>query len=259
MGFLDTLRQHVQPMRHPPESELVRSLWEQRDLDGIRARLEAPATATRVRAFEAAAGVAEPPVVDLATDVLARRLADGDDEDTIEAITLLRGGAQSPTLISAVEFFGALSEERAFGLKTVTSKAVVNADVIKPLLLNEVHDPEPIFVVPWCATAALVELGERSEDVARLLVEAAEHVMTWLVTNDACSRINGYMLASVVRDETLALLSSFTGIPAAREAIVEIMHGERLLGCLSGTDVPDFESTIEFAQQALAAFDNPRA
>jgi regulator of replication initiation timing len=112
-------------------------------------------------------------------------------------------------------------------------------------------DPKSKVLISWYILIALVELGDRSDIVAQLLIETAEGIMTWCKESDMDSSLTGAFLEIAVSEETVRALSHFTGNSKAKQALIDALHARIFVGR------QEVGSPYKYAMYALSALGDP--
>lgn len=113
-------------------------------------------------------------------------------------------------------------------------------------VLLEVATRDEYPVIRLYSLITLVELGDRSDDVAQLIITTAEMLMTL-----AQQRGSATILDVAIQQETMRALSYFAGNNEVRNALIDALQGRRFIGMASPKTVR------RYAMCAIGAFGDP--
>jgi hypothetical protein len=225
-------------------TEAVKALIELGSIERLSEALSSKNAGTRIQVAEALKDISNPVATDALNKALVNTLKFGEMEEQIEAITLIQG--RGPEHFLSVVVVG--DTERA--LKGVTKK--LSLDTFRDALLSVVQQRKEGASV-WYALIALVELGDRSNEVLNGLVEFSHAYINALETKidePGGSALIAWVIGTEVREETLRALSYFRSSSKALDAIVKAYEGSFLSS-------PRISGRQEHAVYALAALGDP--
>lgn len=172
----------------------------------------------RIDAMEALKNISDTGAIEHLVKTLTAPLQFGNDKDRIEAITLIQGRAPSSFLETTL---GQREEVLKKALRKAKPQKKLDLDLLHPALLGTAKDPKATLAVRWYALTALAELGDRSDEVADLLIKRAEALVTYCEQRYTESPLTAIILENSVREETLRALSYFAGNIEVRDALID--------------------------------------
>ncbi len=230
--------------------EATKALSELNDVEGLAAALQNNDIKVRIEATQALKNIQDNEGVERLIRILTAPLRFGNDEDRIEAITLIQGRVSSMFLLATLGL-RAEALEKALDQEKLQKK--LDVKLVRPALSGTAKDRKGNSVVRWYALTALAELGDRSDEVAQLLIETAEILLTLCKRQDIGSQIAGFALEDGIQKETLRALSYFAGSGKVRDALIDALQGHRFVG------YQHISSPWSYAVYALSAFGDPSA
>lgn len=240
-GLIEALKSNNSRIR----VEATKALCELGHVQGLAEAIQNDDIEVRIEAMEALKKITDAGAIKHLIKTLTAPLQFGNDEDRIEAITLIQGRAPSKFLRARL----GLGEE---ALKKALMKAKpqkkLDLDLVHPALLETAMDPKGSLAVRWYALTALAELGDRNDEVADLLIKSAEALMTHCKERSTESPLTAIALEDSVQEETLRALSYFAGNTEIRDALIDALQARRFVGYRR------ISAPWSYAMYALSAF-----
>jgi hypothetical protein len=225
-------------------TEAIKALIELGSIERLSEALSSKNAGVRVQVAEALKDISNPVATDALNKALISALKFGEMEEEVEAITLIQGRGPEHFLSAVV------ANETAQALKSVSRK--LSLDTFRDALLGVVQQHKEGATV-WYALIALVELGDRGDEVLNRLAESSHAYINALETTmdgPAPSALIAWVVGTHVCEETLRALSHFRGSSKALDVIAKAYEGSYLSS-------PRITGRQEHALYALAALGDP--
>jgi HEAT repeat protein len=218
----------------------IKKMKEKGDIDGLVALIKADDPRMRVEAIEALLEIKD----HRAMELLVKEFNDisklGDEADKVEAITIMQGRAGE----GLMGMQGLLTlpwdrEAKIIKLHHVKFTRKFELSLARPILLSLATNPIEASAIRWYSVVALVELGDRSNEVMQLLTDIL----------DAMPKMN-----IDIMEESVRALSYFPSNPDTIARLIQIQKGH-FLRWKTALDVGYRSAAI----YALAASGDPSA
>lgn len=149
---------------------------EKGEIGGLVSALKADNFQTRVEAIEALMDLGERRAIELVIKEFTNVLRFGDEADKIEGITIIQGRACRTSLIAVVYSLELPSDrwEKVWKLEKVRFRRKLGLHLARPILFETAENSDENPVIRWYALIALVELGDRSNEVMQLLINVLD-------------------------------------------------------------------------------------
>lgn len=211
----------------------IKKMKEKGDIDALVSLLKSDNLQRRVEAFEALAEIGDRRT----NKVLIKEFTDifrfGSEKDKVQAITIMRGRAGVGLIgvkllldLWGIGDFSKVKFTRKFGLA-----------LARPILISLATSQEEASAIRWYSAVALVELGDRSNEVMQLVMDTLSMMQKMNID---------------IVEESLRALSSFGGNSALVGMFIEVQKGQLFKAVL---DVGPRTAAI----YALAATGEPSA
>lgn len=223
--------------------DAIKALVELKSFEGLIKALNSRNSGVRIGIAEALKDINEPEAINALNKTLINALKFGEMEEQVEAITLIQG--REPYLFLSIMLAG--DDERLQLLENVRKK--LSLETFRDALLETVKQRKSAISL-WYALVALVELGDRSNEVLQELIEFSD---AWLKTLATEPSLFASIITMSVREETLRALSCFRGNSAITDLVVKAYEGM----FLSGSEIS--EGLKIKAIYALGALGDPSA
>lgn len=202
----------------------IKKMKQKGDIDGLINFLKSKNPQIRVEATEALKDFDDWKAIESLNTALLGHLKFGEGEEQVEAITIIQGRAPENFLKFALPG----EEKRVQVLKKVQKK--LSIETFRDALLEIVQRRKSATSV-WYSLVALVELGDRSNEVLNNLIEFSDAWIKKLTTEwKGTSALFAWAIARSVIEETLRSLSYFKSNSVATDALVRAYEGEFLSG-----------------------------
>ena len=225
----------------------INKMKEQHDIEGLLMELGNSNRKIRIDAIEALKEIGDSRSIEKISKDLINVLKYGESEDKEEAITIIQGRAPS-----CIHFLIPGESKRVEALQRVSIK--MSLETFRNALLEQVHQSQS-GSTKWYALIALVELGDRTDEVLLELIRFSDAWIKALEikgseSTDGMGPLFAVVLGTEAQEETLRALSCFKGSSEATESIIMAYEGKFL-------STSDMSVDKEKAIYALAALGNP--
>lgn len=225
-------------------AEAAKALAELKHIEKPIEALNSNNAIVRIEIAEALKTVNDPQGFDGLNKSLIKALRFGEIEEQVEAITIIQGRAPKNILSFAIPG----ERERVEALEKSSGK--LSLETFRDALLEVAKQRKSAFNV-WYALVALVELGDRSDEVLRELIEFSD---SWFRTLDnmreGTQALFAFFIGRAVQEETLRALSFFRGSSIAASAITNAFE-EKIL---SSSHITIEKKNTIYALAALGDF-----
>jgi hypothetical protein len=227
---LQGLLRELQNKKCEVRFEVVDALKELKEKNGLIEALKNDILGVRIKAAEALIEIGNSEGMNYATDFFVKMLKYGRFEEKIEAIARICGHGNPLFLALTIsnEWLAKSLEKR---------KEKIPLEMVRAQLLSETSKEGTNPLVRWYALIALVELGDRSEEVIDELIEFSDKFVTFCereASEYGFSPLTIAFLPESIKEETLRALSYFKGNSKAIKAVVSASEGSFLAGSSKG-------------------------
>jgi hypothetical protein len=208
-------------------NEAIKALVELRSKEGLIKALNSDNAEVRIEVAEALKDIEDSYLLEALIRALTTALIYGETEDQIEAITIIQGRAPEEFLEQFL--FGVFhgDSKRVQALKKLKKK--MNLETFRDVLLEVVKQGK--LGVAWYALVALVELGDRRNEVLHELIRVSDLFLEDLDRmrqEEPDEAIISFVWGMTVHEETLRALSYFRGSKVAADTAVKAYENELL-------------------------------
>jgi HEAT repeat protein len=189
----------------------IKKMKEKGDIDGLAALLKADDPRMRVEATEALVEIKDHRAIELLVKEFTDIFKLGDEADKVEAITIMQGRADD-SLIGVRLLLDLPWDREAKIIKFHHVKFTKKFELAlaRPILFSLATNPRETPAIRWYSAVALVELGDRSNEVMQLVID----------TLNTMSKMNIDII-----EESLRALSYFGSNSALVGMFIEIQKG----------------------------------